>query len=104
MFNEDVSLTNFVSYVHLKTWFGLEVIYTADMWRVEVMVPACYAQLTEGLCGNFDNSQIEEFGEYSKAEVVTWAHKWLIPDATDPECVAGPLEFEPCEDENVKDA
>ena len=104
--NDDITMTNFIKFAHLKTWHGLEVKYTASSWRVEVFVPACYATLTEGLCGNFDGVSSNDYTRVTNGTSVSynspvnWAHTWQISDDSD-DCEAGPANFDQCTDQTV---
>ena len=104
--NDDITMNNFKKFAHLKTWHGLEVKYTASFWRVEVFVPACYATLTEGLCGNFDGLSSNDYTRVTNGtsisynSAVNWAQTWQVLDDSD-DCDVGPSNFDQCTDQTV---
>merc|ERR1712050_567940 len=56
MKNADFELFNNGRNMGIKTWLGVEVKFAASQWKLEVTVPACYKQNTDGLCGSWDGN------------------------------------------------
>ena len=61
MRNDAVEFVNDGKTAKIKTWFGLEVTYQASGWKVDINVPKCYAGHVEGLCGDFNGNDSDDF-------------------------------------------
>ncbi|CAG5078437.1 Oidioi.mRNA.OKI2018_I69.PAR.g8984.t1.cds [Oikopleura dioica] len=96
--NDDVTFEKIGRSAKVRTWFEAETLYTPyhqSYWGIyatlEVTLPNCYMNHVDGLCGNWNGEQFDQFhrigGDWLGAswrahqeELVEWANDFAEPD------------------------
>ena len=47
--NVNLELLNYGGRIEISTWFGLKLEYTAFNWALDVFIPTCYKNSTNGI-------------------------------------------------------
>lgn len=99
-------MVNHRRFVEVTSWFGVKVEFSAYNWAVDVRVPECYADLVEGLCGNYNgnrNDDVRARGEplVTRLNIADFGQSWKT-GGDGPNCEAGPTEFPECTNQEVK--
>ncbi len=101
----DFQVSTFGTRVTLSTWFGMNLYYDTKQLKLDVRLPDCYKNVVNGLCGNWDGEQYDNFDFLGKnmanwrgnqEGLMDWADDFILTDMVRRAGPAGMPEIEQC--------